>query len=102
MAAVAQRPRLDGGHQPRDRNGGYWLLDMVYARANPGEVERLMLNTPPRTASRSRSASARIREEAGKSQAQHLARAQQLHRQAGNRERLMGAPGPSQSFRNFA
>ena len=45
MAAVAQRPRLDGGHQPRDRKWGYWLLDMVHARANPGEVERLMVNT---------------------------------------------------------
>ena len=24
----------------RDKNGGYWLLDMVRARANPGDVER--------------------------------------------------------------
>jgi hypothetical protein len=28
-----------------DRSDGYWLLDMVRARANPGDVERLMLNT---------------------------------------------------------
>jgi phage terminase large subunit-like protein len=37
MAAVAQPPRLECG--------GYWLLDMVHARANPGEVERLMVST---------------------------------------------------------
>ncbi len=29
----------------RDRNGGYWLLDMVRQRANPGDVEKLLLNT---------------------------------------------------------
>jgi hypothetical protein len=29
----------------RDKNGGYWLLDMVHARANPGDVEQLLLNT---------------------------------------------------------
>jgi phage terminase large subunit-like protein len=29
----------------RDRNGGYWLLDMVRARSNPGDVERLLRNT---------------------------------------------------------
>ena len=28
----------------RDKNGGYWLLDMVRARANPGDVERLLIN----------------------------------------------------------
>src|SRR5256714_2822077 len=29
----------------RDRNGGYWLLDVLRGRANPGDVERLLLNT---------------------------------------------------------
>jgi hypothetical protein len=29
----------------RDRNGGYWLLDVVRGRANPGDVERLLVNT---------------------------------------------------------
>src|SRR6201998_3066595 len=29
----------------RDQNGGYWLLDMVRGRANPGDVDNLLLNT---------------------------------------------------------
>ena len=29
----------------RDKNGGYWLLDAVRARANPGNVERLLQDT---------------------------------------------------------
>ena len=29
----------------RDKNGGYWLLDMVRRRANPGDVEKLLLDT---------------------------------------------------------
>jgi phage terminase large subunit-like protein len=29
----------------RDRNGGFWVLDMVRARANPGDVEKLLLTT---------------------------------------------------------
>jgi hypothetical protein len=29
----------------RDKNGAYWLLDMVRGRANPGDVDRLLLNT---------------------------------------------------------
>ena len=29
----------------RDRSRGYWLLDVVRARANPGDVEQLLLNT---------------------------------------------------------
>ena len=29
----------------RDRNGSYWLLDVMRRRANPGDVERLLLNT---------------------------------------------------------
>jgi hypothetical protein len=28
-----------------DKNGRYWLLDIVRARANPGDVDRLLLNT---------------------------------------------------------
>ena len=29
----------------RDRSGGYYLLDLVRARANPGDVEQLLRNT---------------------------------------------------------
>jgi hypothetical protein len=29
----------------RDKNGGFWLLDMVRGRANPGDVDILLLNT---------------------------------------------------------
>jgi phage terminase large subunit-like protein len=29
----------------RDRGSGYWLLDVVRVRANPGDVERLLLDT---------------------------------------------------------
>jgi len=29
----------------RDKNGSYWLLDAVRVRANPGDVERLLLDT---------------------------------------------------------
>jgi phage terminase large subunit-like protein len=29
----------------RDRSGGYYVLDLVRARANPGDVERLLRNT---------------------------------------------------------
>ena len=28
----------------RDRSGGFWVLDMVRQRANPGDVERLLLD----------------------------------------------------------
>jgi hypothetical protein len=45
----------------RDRNGGFWLLDMVRARANPGDTERLLLNTATQDGKRSASGSARIR-----------------------------------------
>jgi hypothetical protein len=27
------------------KKGRYWLLDIVRARANPGDVDRLLLNT---------------------------------------------------------
>ena len=29
----------------RDRSGGFWVLDIVRQRANPGDVERLLLDT---------------------------------------------------------
>ena len=68
----------------RDRNGGYWLLDMVRARANPGDVERLLLNTADagRQAGphRVRPGSGAGRQEPG---AASGARAQRLHRNAG-------------------
>jgi len=45
----------------RDKNGGCWLLDMVRERANPGDVERLLLNTATHDGNGSASGSARIR-----------------------------------------
>jgi hypothetical protein len=38
----------------RDKNGGYWLLDMVRGRANPGDVDRLLLNTATQDGNRVR------------------------------------------------
>jgi hypothetical protein len=38
----------------RDRNGGYWLLDVVCARSNPGDVERLLRNTAEQDGKRAR------------------------------------------------
>jgi predicted phage terminase large subunit-like protein len=58
----------------RDRNGGYWLLDMVCARANPGDVERLMLNTATQDGKKVTIGFGQDPGQAGKSQAQHLVR----------------------------
>ena len=38
----------------RDRNRGYWFLDMVRARANPGDIEKLLLNTATQDGNRVR------------------------------------------------
>ena len=59
----------------RDRSGGYWLLDMVRARANPGDVEQLLLNTATQDGKRVTIGFGQDPGQAGKSQAQHLVRA---------------------------
>ena len=59
----------------RDRNGGYWLLDMVRGRANPGDVEKLLLNTAAQDGKRVRIGFGQDPGQAGKSQALHLVRA---------------------------
>jgi len=59
----------------RDRNGGYWLLDMVRRRANPGDVEKLLLDTAAQDGKRVRIGFGKDPGQAGKSQALHLVRA---------------------------
>src|SRR3984893_14771597 len=59
----------------RDKNGGYWLLDMVRARANPGDVDRLLLNTATQDGKGVRIGFGKDPGQAGKSQALHLVRA---------------------------
>jgi predicted phage terminase large subunit-like protein len=59
----------------RDKNGGYWLLDMVRGRANPGDVERLLLDTGAHDSKRVRIGFGQDPGQAGKSQALHLVRA---------------------------
>jgi predicted phage terminase large subunit-like protein len=58
-----------------DTNGGYWLLDVVRARANPGDVENLLLNTATQDGKRVRIGFGQDPGQAGKSQALHLVRA---------------------------
>src|SRR5215468_12644251 len=59
----------------RDRSGGYWLLDLVRARANPGDIEQLLLNTATQDGKRVTIGFGQDPGQAGKSQAQHLVRA---------------------------
>jgi predicted phage terminase large subunit-like protein len=59
----------------RDHNGGYWLLDMVRGRANPGDVEKLLLDTAAQDGKRVRIGFGQDPGQAGKSQALHLVRA---------------------------
>jgi predicted phage terminase large subunit-like protein len=59
----------------RDRNGGYWLLDAVRARANPGDVEKLLLNIATQDGKLVRIGFGQDPGQAGKSQALHLVRA---------------------------
>src|SRR6202022_1836154 len=59
----------------RDKNRGYWLLDIVRGRANPGDVERLLLDTATRDGRRVRVRFGKDPGQAGKSQALHLVRA---------------------------
>jgi phage terminase large subunit-like protein len=56
----------------RDKNRGYWLLDMVRGRANPGDVERLLLDTVTRDGRRVRVGFGKDPGQVGKSQAFHL------------------------------
>src|SRR5947209_8953229 len=58
----------------RDRNGGYWLLDVVRDRANPGDVERLLIKTAEQDGKRVRIGFGQDPGQAGKSQALHLVR----------------------------
>src|SRR5215472_15955078 len=58
-----------------DRNGGYWLLDMVRGRANPGDVERLLLDTATQDGKRVRIGFGQDPGQAGKNQAFYLVRA---------------------------
>jgi predicted phage terminase large subunit-like protein len=58
----------------RDQNGGYWLLDIVRMRANPGDVERLLLNTAMQDGKTVRIGFGQDPGQAGKSQALHLVR----------------------------
>ena len=59
----------------RDKSGGYWLLDMVRERANPGDVDRLLLNIAAQDEKRVRIGFGKDPGQAGKSQALHLMRA---------------------------
>ena len=58
----------------RDQNGGYWLLDVVRQRANPGDVERLLLNTATQDGKGVSIGFGQDPGQAGKSQALHLVR----------------------------
>jgi predicted phage terminase large subunit-like protein len=59
----------------RDDKRGYWLLNVVRARANPGDVERLLLETAVRDGRRVRIGFGQDPGQAGKSQALHVVRA---------------------------
>jgi predicted phage terminase large subunit-like protein len=59
----------------RDRNGGFWVLNMVRARANPGDVEKLLLTTATQDGKPVRIGFGQDPGQAGKSQALHLVRA---------------------------
>jgi predicted phage terminase large subunit-like protein len=59
----------------RDKNGSYWLLDVVRARANPGDVDTLLLNTARQDGKQVRIGFGQDPGQAGKSQALHLVRA---------------------------
>jgi predicted phage terminase large subunit-like protein len=58
-----------------NRNGGYWLLDVVRKRANPGDIERLLLTTAAQDGKQVRIGFGQDPGQAGKSQALHLVRA---------------------------
>src|SRR5262249_26762385 len=56
----------------RDKNAGYWLLDMMRRRANPGDIEKLLLDTAPQDGKQVRIGFGKDPGQAGKSQALHL------------------------------
>jgi len=58
----------------RDRSGGYWLLDVVRERANPGDIETLLLNTARQDGTSVHIGFGQDPGQAGKSQAQHWVR----------------------------
>jgi predicted phage terminase large subunit-like protein len=59
----------------RDTEGGYWVLDMVHRRANPGDIEKLLLDTAMQDGTKVRIGFGQDPGQAGKSQAHHLVRA---------------------------
>jgi predicted phage terminase large subunit-like protein len=59
----------------RDKNEGYWLLDLVHVQANPGDVESLLQDTAAQDGKKVRIGFGQDPGQAGKSQAQHLVRA---------------------------
>ena len=59
----------------RDRSGGFWVLDIVRQRANPGDVERLLLDTAMQDGNRVRIGFGQDSGQVGKNQAFYLARA---------------------------
>jgi predicted phage terminase large subunit-like protein len=79
LAATEKTERNDpdwtvGVKLGRDGNGGYWLLDVVRRRANPGDVERLLLNTATQDGKPVKIGFGQDPGQAGKSQAQYLVR----------------------------
>jgi predicted phage terminase large subunit-like protein len=58
----------------RDGNGGYWLIDMVRARANPGDTERCLRNTATQDGKRVCIGFGQDPGQAGKAQALHVVR----------------------------
>jgi hypothetical protein len=59
----------------RDKSGGYWVLDVVRGRANPGDIDRLLLNTATQDGKPVRIGFGQDPGQAGKSQPLHLVRA---------------------------
>jgi len=96
----AQRPGLDVGIKlGRDKNGGYWLLDMVRKQAIPATSRDCCSILPRKTASGSVS----FRQGSGtgrKSQALHWCAATQcLHCNAGQQRVATSSPGSGRSAR---
>jgi predicted phage terminase large subunit-like protein len=80
LAATEKTERNDpdwtvGVKLGRDRSGGYYLLDLLRVRANPGDVERVLLNTAAHDGKQVRVGFGQDPGQAGKSQALHLVRA---------------------------
>jgi phage terminase large subunit-like protein len=80
----------------RDRNGG-WVLDMVRARSNPGDVERLLRNTAEQDGKRVRIGFGQDPGQAGKSQALDLVRALDGFTASPASESATSSPGSGRS-----